>query len=264
MFDERHLQLTSAYAKSSEYFARAVIAPYLKLVLDSIELVIDDEINKRLKLEIGKETYVMNSDENGGWKWEKFDPKTNEFVQAEFVEQEEFEELLTELLTPLLPYFGDEPFLPPSDISPLLPPSTTPPDLPPSDSPPVLPPDDKPPFLPPSATPVEVVVIPVEVTLSEERVHRENHTSQKGNNFKETESEDKLVQWDLSSELGSEYPTASNSLSDSPAPPYKIDPNHWQELVKGSAIAPVGFGTVCGNIMYQSLLLRVQRRPPVS
>lgn len=241
MFDERHLQLTSAYAKSSQYFARAVIAPYLKLVLDSIELVIDDEINKRLKLEIGKETYVMNSDGNGGWKWEKFDPKTNEFIQAEFAEQQEFEELLTELLTPLLPYFGDDPFLPPSDISPLLPPSTTPPDLPPSDSPPVLPPDDKPPFLPPSATPVELVVIPVEVTLSEERVHRENHTSQKQNNFKEAESEDKLVQWDLSSELGFEYPSASNSPSDliPPIPIYKIDPNHLQEFVKGSAIAPL-------------------------
>lgn len=243
MFDERHLQLSSAYAKSSEHFARTVIAPYLKLVLDSIELAIDDEINKRLKLEIGQETYVMSSDENGGWKWEKFDPKTNEFVQAEFADQEEFEDLLTELLTSRSEY----PFLPPFDIPPLLPGSTTPPDLPPSDSPPILPPSDSPPFLPPSATSVEVVVLTAELAplynstqKTEGRVQGESRTSQLGSNFKEAGSEEELVQQDLLSELGSEYPTASNSSSDpiSPVPPHKIDPNHWQELVKGSAIAP--------------------------
>ncbi|MCC5618215.1 DUF3854 domain-containing protein [Nostoc sp. CHAB 5836] len=238
MFDERHLQLTSAYAKSSEYFARTVIAPYLKLVLDSIELAIDDEINKRLKLEIGKETYFMSSDENGGWKWEKFDPNTNEFVQAEVADQEEFLELWKELLTSSPKY----PFLPPSDIPPLLPGSTTPPDLPPNDSPPVLPPSDIPPFLPPSATPVEVVEIAFLIDSTQKPEERVNSLNPSGfRAVRRVFGEKELLQQDRTSELGSEYPTASNSSSDPifPVPTYKIDPNHWQELVKGSAIAPL-------------------------
>ncbi|MCC5625315.1 DUF3854 domain-containing protein [Nostoc sp. CHAB 5715] len=181
----------------------------------------------------------MSSDENGGWKWEKFDPKTNEFVQAEFADLEEFSELLTELLASRSEY----PFLLPSDIPPLLPGSITPPDLPPTGSPPILPPNDKPPFLPPSTTPVEVVEIAPLIDSAQKaegRVHPENRTSGLWSYFKEARSEDELLPFDLSSELGSEYPTASNSSSDpiSPVPTHKIDQNHLQELVRGSAIAP--------------------------
>jgi hypothetical protein len=248
MFDERHLQLSSAYAKSSEYFARTVIAPYIKHVLDSIELVIDDEINKRLKLEIGKETYVMSPDENGGYKWEKFDPETKEFIQAEFTEQEEFEELLTKLLTSSREYL----LLPASDIPPLLPGSNTPPAFPPSDSPPVLPPDDRPPFLPPSATPVELVFIPVEITpLYDSIKETEGHSSIRAE--KEVQQEEKLPEEFPSEQTSPDgdttrmeeeelpiIPPTSTASPDSPPPPntLHIDPNHSQELVEDSAIAP--------------------------
>ncbi|AUB44622.1 ATP-dependent exoDNAse (plasmid) [Nostoc flagelliforme CCNUN1] len=236
MFDERHLQLSSAYAKSSEYFARAVIAPYLKFVLDSIGLAIDDEINKRLKLSIGQEAYVMTPDENGGWKWQKFDPQTEEFSQAEF---EEFEELLTELLTPLLPSSGEIPLLPPDNTDPLLPGSNTPPKLSPSDSPPLLPPSDTPPFLLNSATPVELVAIPI------------------------AQEADSII-WQGAESRGAQKQTSEEEICTSFFPPAQkppspvplctsaplplltsridididIDPNHWQELVEGSGIAP--------------------------
>ena len=233
MFDERHLQLSSAYAKSSEYFTRAVIAPYLKFVLDSIGLAIDDEINKRLKLEIGQETYVMTPDENGGWKWQKTNPKSEEFIQAEF---EEFEELLTELLTPLLPS---------SDEFPLLPGSNTPPKLSPSDLPPILPPSGTPPFLPNSATPVELVAIPIvqevdstiwagvaEEAAGEVELHLE----------KENGSTEQFLDNNL---VSSPNLHLGHSLSATPAksflPPTsssRIDPSHWQELAEESGISP--------------------------
>ncbi|WGV29078.1 DUF3854 domain-containing protein [Halotia branconii] len=229
MFDERHLQLSSAYAKSSEYFARAVIAPCLKHVLDAIESAIDDEINKRLKLEVGEETYVMTPDENGGYKWEKFDPETKEFNQAEFAEQEEFEELLTELLTSS----GEFPLLPPTGTDIPLPGSTTPPDLPSSDSPPVVPPDDKPPFLPPSATPVELVFMQAEITPLYDSIKEAEAQRDKGT------EERKGVE---SQAEGKEFPSAS-PLHPAPRTPTsstsRLNPNHWQELVEGSAIAPV-------------------------
>ncbi|MBC6435970.1 DUF3854 domain-containing protein [Nostoc sp. HG1] len=231
MFDERHLQLSSAYAKSSEYFTRTVIAPYLKFILDSIGLAIDDEINKRLKLEIGKETYVMTPDENGGWKWEKFEAETEEFIQAEFEEIEQLEELLTELLTPLLPSSGEFPLLPPNNTDPLLPGSTTLPDLPPGDSPPLLPPSDIPPFLPNSATayPVELVAIPIALEASEITWRME----QKEQGEIETGTSEELLNNNSLSSLAPEAPKAPLIPE-----PSHIDPNHWQELVEGSAIAP--------------------------
>ncbi len=233
MFDERHLQLSSAYAKSSEYFARAVIAPYLKFVFDSIGLAIDNEINKRLKLSTGQEAYVMTPDENGGWKWQKFDPQTEEFSQAEF---EEFEELLTELLTPLLPSSGETPLLPPDNTDPLLPGSNTPPKLSPSDSPPLLPPSDRPPFLPNSATPVELVAIPIAQEADSIWQEAESRGAQKQRSREEEEqtSEEEICT--------SFFPPAQKPPSPVPLPlvtsRIDIDPNHWQELVEGSGIAP--------------------------
>lgn len=234
MFDERHLQLSSAYAKSSEYFARAVIAPYLKFVLDSIGLAIDDEINKRLKLEIGQETYVMTPDENGGWKWQKFDPQTEEFIQAEF---EEFEELLTELLTPLLPSDGEFPLLPPDNTDPLLPSSNTPPNLSPSDSPPILPPSGTPPFLPNSATPVELVAIPI-VQEADSTIWAsvaEDLLSRGAGEFLSREEEEQRSEEGICTSF---LPPAQKPPSPVPLLTSRIDPNHWQELVEESAIAP--------------------------
>ncbi|ACC85322.1 DUF3854 domain-containing protein [Nostoc punctiforme] len=80
MFDERHLQLSSAYAHSSEYFIRNVIYPLAKYIDEYIKQKVEASINKRLYWEQGKQTYAMSRDENGGWKWEKYDPKANQFV----------------------------------------------------------------------------------------------------------------------------------------------------------------------------------------
>ncbi|MBW4456337.1 MAG: DUF3854 domain-containing protein [Nostoc indistinguendum CM1-VF10] len=234
MFDERHLQLSSAYAKSSEYFARAVIAPYLKFVLDSIGLAIDDEINKRLKLSIGQEAYVMTPDGNGGWKWHKIDPQTEEFNQAEF---EEFEELLTELLTPLLPSSGEIPLLPSDNTDPLLPGSNTPPKLSPSDSPPLLPPSDTPPFLPNSATPVELVAIPI--AQEADSINWQEAESRGAQKQKSREEEEQTSEEETCTSF---FPPAQKPPSPVPLPlltsRIDIDPNHWQELVEGSGIAP--------------------------
>ncbi|MHC5761826.1 DUF3854 domain-containing protein [Nostoc sp.] len=234
MFDERHLQLSSAYAKSSEYFARAVIAPYLKFVLDSIGLAIDDEINKRLKLSIGQEAYVMTPDENGGWKWQKIDPQTEEFNQAEF---EEFEELLTELLTPLLPSSGEIPLLPPDNTDPLLPGSSTPPKLSPSDSPPLLPPSDRPPFLPNSATPVELVAIPL--AQEADSIIWQGAESRGAQKQRSREEEEQTSEEEICTSF---FPSGQKPPSPVPLPlltsRIDIDPNHWQELVEGSGIAP--------------------------
>lgn len=234
MFDERHLQLSSAYAKSSEYFARAVIAPYLKFVLDSIGLAIDDEINKRLKLSIGQEAYVMTPDENGGWKWQKIDPQTEEFNQAEF---EEFEELLTELLTPLLPSSGEIPLLPPENTDPLLPGSSIPPKLSPSDSPPLLPPSDRPPFLPNSATPVELVAIPL--AQEADSIIWQEAESRGAQKQRSREEEEQTSEEEICISF---FPPAQKPPSPVPLPlltsRIDIDPNHWQELVEGSGIAP--------------------------
>ncbi|NEU81006.1 DUF3854 domain-containing protein [Nostoc sp. UIC 10630] len=242
MFDERHLQLSSAYAKSSEYFARAVIAPYLKFVLDSIGLAIDDEINKRLKLSIGQEAYVMTPDENGGWKWQKFDPQTEESIQAEF---EEIEKLLTELLTPLLPFDDEFPLLPPDNTDPLLPGSNTPPKLSPSDSPPILPPSGTPPFLPNSATPVELVVIP-SVQEADSTIWAgvaEEQGSRGAEEYRSREEEEQRSEEGICTSF---LPPAQKPPSPVPLCPSaplplltsRIDPNHWQELVEESAIAP--------------------------
>lgn len=234
MFDERHLQLSSAYAKSSEYFARAVIAPYLKFVLHSIGLAIDDEINKRLKLSIGQEAYVMTPDENGGWKWQKIDPQTEEFNQAEF---EEIEELLTELLTPLLPSSGEIPLLPPENTDPLLPGSSTPPKLSPSDSPPLLPPSDRPPFLPNSTTPVELVAIPI--AQEADSIIWQEAESRGAQKQRSREEEEQTSEEEICTSF---FPPGQKPPSPVPLPlltsRIDIDPNHWQELVEESAIAP--------------------------
>ncbi|MBD2683638.1 MULTISPECIES: hypothetical protein [Nostoc] len=89
MFDERHLQLTSAYAHSSEYFTHNVIYPLAKYIDEYIKQKVEASINKRLYWETGKQTYAMSRDGNGGWKWEKYDPKSNEFVTTSASEQQQ-------------------------------------------------------------------------------------------------------------------------------------------------------------------------------
>ncbi|MHC0068996.1 hypothetical protein ACWATR_40060, partial [Nostoc sp. UIC 10890] len=67
MFDERHLQLTSAYARASQHFIRAFIYPLGEFIYKSIESAID----LKCRIEIGEETYFLTPDEDGGWKWSK-------------------------------------------------------------------------------------------------------------------------------------------------------------------------------------------------
>jgi hypothetical protein len=95
MFDERHLQLTSAYAYSSEYFMRNVIYPLAKYIDEYIKQKVEASINKRLYWETGKQTYAMSRDGNGGWKWEKYEPKSNEFVTTTASEQQQAASTLT-------------------------------------------------------------------------------------------------------------------------------------------------------------------------
>ncbi|MFN6499025.1 MAG: DUF3854 domain-containing protein [Nostoc sp. DedQUE01] len=99
MFDERHLQLSSAYAHSSEYFIRNVIYPLAKYIDEYIKQKVEASINKRLYWETGKQTYAMSRDENGGWKWEKYDPKANQFVSPPFSEQKQAASSLAEAVS---------------------------------------------------------------------------------------------------------------------------------------------------------------------
>lgn len=94
MFDERHLQLVSNYAKSSDYFARNVIAPLIKYVCaDTVE-----QWNKRARIELGKDTYALKLDGGGGYSWTKVDPITNNFVTVDPEEAKEVEKIVEQSL----------------------------------------------------------------------------------------------------------------------------------------------------------------------
>ena len=144
MFDERHLQLTSAYARASQHFIRAFIYPLGEFIYKSIESAID----LKCRIEIGEETYFLTPDEDGGWKWSK-----NNFEGVTDEEIEQVEEMMAYLLPKLLPGSND---ITPSNFSPE-------PDLPP-----VLPNPNSPLILPPSATSVEFLTIPFDSQNSQE------------------------------------------------------------------------------------------------
>ncbi|MCC5610853.1 hypothetical protein LC612_29930 [Nostoc sp. CHAB 5834] len=94
MFDERHSQLVSNYAKSSDYFARNIIAPLIKYVCaDTVE-----QWNKKARFELGKDTYALKLDGGGGYSWAKVDPKTNNFVPVEPEEAKTVEEIVEQSL----------------------------------------------------------------------------------------------------------------------------------------------------------------------
>jgi hypothetical protein len=94
MFDERHLQLVSNYAKSSDYFARNIIAPLIKYVCaDTVE-----QWNKRARIELGKDTYALKLDGDGGYSWTKVDPKTNDFVPVDAKEAQKVEKIVEKSL----------------------------------------------------------------------------------------------------------------------------------------------------------------------
>ncbi|MBD2518414.1 hypothetical protein H6G93_26280 [Nostoc sp. FACHB-973] len=94
MFDERHSQLVSNYAKSSDYFARNIIAPLIKYVCaDTVE-----QWNKKARFELGKDTYALKLDGGGGYSWVKVDPKTNNFVTVEPEEAKTVEEIVEQSL----------------------------------------------------------------------------------------------------------------------------------------------------------------------
>ncbi|MEJ1938129.1 DUF3854 domain-containing protein, partial [Nostoc sp. NIES-2111] len=124
MFDERHLQLTSTYARASQHFTRAFIYPLGEFVYKSIEEAID----LKCRIEIGEETYFLTPDEDGGWKWSKGEQE----ITDEEIEQ--IEETLAYLLPKLLPGSNDitPPNFPPPDLPPVLPNPKFPPSLPPS------------------------------------------------------------------------------------------------------------------------------------
>ncbi|MCC5662207.1 hypothetical protein LC608_35940 [Nostoc sp. XA010] len=94
MFDERHSQLVSNYAKSSDYFARNIIAPLIKYVCaDTVE-----QWNKKARFELGKDTYALKLDGGGGYSWAKVDPKTNNFLPVEPEEAKTVEEIVEQSL----------------------------------------------------------------------------------------------------------------------------------------------------------------------
>ncbi|MBW4428381.1 MAG: DUF3854 domain-containing protein [Nostoc desertorum CM1-VF14] len=274
MFDERHLQLTSAYARASQHFIRAFIYPLGEFIYKSIELAID----LKCRIEIGEETYFLTPDKDGGWKWSKgnFEGVTDEEI-------EQVEEMMAYLLPKLLPGSND------------ITPSNFPPD---PDLPPVLPNPNSPLILPPSATSVEFLTIPFNSQNSQEYVpiqdqqnldlnpsiHRnvfltgedelkdtlsQSHQGSVDNSS-EFVDEDLINQTSANNEVDnqshqnkviSSYDIADDNLTTKividhtipitseklepqnnqhiPHHPEHIDPQHWHELVVGSAIAPL-------------------------
>ncbi|MCC5664821.1 DUF3854 domain-containing protein [Nostoc sp. CHAB 5784] len=253
MFDERHLQLTSAYARASQHFIRAFIYPLGEFIYKSIESAID----LKCRIEIGEETYFLTPDEDGGWKWSKgnFEGVTDEEI-------EQVEEMLAYLLPKLLPGSND----------------ITPPNFPPDpDLPPVLPNPNFPKNLPPSGTVVDFLSIQVESnnTLEYQYFTNRNDSVTDAGEIKDISfalivdnssilEEDVVQKNDIhedyeqsevinSHEIGDEHltvelisdqkiPISSEKLNpqntqDIPAHPEHIDPQHWHELVVGSAIS---------------------------
>ncbi|MDF5737777.1 hypothetical protein [Nostoc sp. S13] len=94
MFDEQHLQLVSNYAKSSDYFARNIIAPLIKYVCAQTV----EQWNNRAIIELGKDTYALKLDGDGGYSWAKVDPKTNNFVPVDPEEAQKVEKIVEESL----------------------------------------------------------------------------------------------------------------------------------------------------------------------
>lgn len=211
MFDERHLQLTSAYARASQHFIRAFIYPLGEFIYKSIESAID----LKCRIEIGEETYFLTPDEDGGWKWSKgnFEGVTDEEI-------EQVEEMMAYLLPKLLPGSND---ITPSNFPPV-------PDLPP-----VLPNPNSPLILPPSATSVEFLTIPFDSQNPQEYLpiqDQENlglNASIQRNVFFTVES--------ANNGISSKKLELQNTQHIPPHPEH-IDPQHWHELVVGSAIAP--------------------------
>ncbi|AVH74310.1 DUF3854 domain-containing protein [Nostoc sp. 'Lobaria pulmonaria (5183) cyanobiont'] len=211
MFDERHLQLTSAYAKASQHFIRAFIYPLGEFIYKSIESAMD----LKCRIEIGEETYFLTPDEDGGWKWSK-----NNFEGVTDEEIEQVEEIMAYLLPKLLPGSND---ITPPNFSPA-------PDLPP-----VLPNPNSPLILPPSATSVEFLTIPFDSQNPQEYLpikDQENldlNASIHRNVFFTVES--------ANNGISSKKLELQNTQHIPPHPEH-IDPQHWHELVVGSAIAP--------------------------
>ncbi|BAY41241.1 hypothetical protein NIES2111_56370 (plasmid) [Nostoc sp. NIES-2111] len=253
MFDERHLQLTSAYDRASQHFIRAFIYPLGEFIYKSIEEAID----LKCRIEIGEATYFLTPDEDGGWKWSKGEQEiTNEEV-------EQIEGTLEYLLPRLLPGSHD----------------STPPNFPPPpDLPPVLPNPNIPPSLPPSGELVDFLAIQIEsnntleyqylqsqeqifltppnwsndyvindvieiqdisITSSTEIVD-DSSVLDDANPDKDYEQSQvinshKIADEHLTVELISNntIPIRSENLR-----PEHIDPQHWHELVVDSAIAP--------------------------
>ncbi len=211
MFDERHLQLTSAYARASQHFIRAFIYPLGEFIYKSIESAID----LKCRIEIGEETYFLTPDKDGGWKWSKgnFEGVTDEEI-------EQVEEMMAYLLPKLLPGSND---ITPSNFPPA-------PDLPP-----VLPNPNSPLILPPSATSVEFLTIPFDSQNPQEYLpikDQENldlNASIHRNVFFTVES--------ANNGISSKKLELQNTQHIPPHPEH-IDPQHWHELVVGSAIAP--------------------------
>ncbi len=211
MFDERHLQLTSAYAKASQHFIRAFIYPLGEFIYKSIESAID----LKCQIEIGEETYFLTPDEDGGWKWSK-----NNFEGVTDEEIEQVEEIMAYLSPKLLPGSND---ITPSNFPPA-------PDLPP-----VLPNPNSPLILPPFATSVEFLTIPFDSQNPQEYLpiqDQENldlNASIQRNVFLTGES--------ANNGISSKKLELQNTQHIPPHPEH-IDPQHWHELVVGSAIAP--------------------------
>ncbi|MBD2730671.1 DUF3854 domain-containing protein [Nostoc sp. FACHB-892] len=273
MFDERHLQLTSAYARASQHFIRAFIYPLGEFIYKSIESAID----LKCRIEIGEETYFLTPDEDGGWKWSK-----NNFEGVTDEEIEQVEEMMAYLLPKLLPGSNDITL------------SNFPPE---PDLPPVLPNPNSPLILPPSATSVEFLTIPFDSQNPQEYLpiqDQENldlnasiqrnvfltgedelkDTSSQSNegsvdNSPEFVDEDLIDQTSANNEVDNQshplrvinsYDIADENLTTKividhtipitseklepqnnqhiPHHPEHIDPQHWHELVVGSAIAP--------------------------
>ncbi|BAT56753.1 hypothetical protein NOS3756_57650 (plasmid) [Nostoc sp. NIES-3756] len=189
MFDERSVNIFNNYTVLSQEDFHNNLKIWNEAIVPLIEASLERlkyEWDKRAKIEIGDETYVLKPNESGGYSWAKIDPLTD--LEWDF-EGEELE-------------VSSTPFTSTASTSESTQPTTSA-----QQSETSTPKATQTPASPPTQPPV---------------------SSGKKTTPPTTATQPPLIF----------TPTQSKASSVSVPPPEHIDPNHWQELVQNSAIAP--------------------------
>ncbi|MBD2254735.1 DUF3854 domain-containing protein [Nostoc parmelioides] len=203
MFDERSVNIFNNYTVLSQEDFHNNLKIWNQAIVPLIETSLERlkyEWDKRAKIEIGDETYVLKPNESGGYSWAKIDPSLD--LEWDF-EGEELEVSSTS-------------FTSRASTSESTQPTTS------------------------AQTPLKSTVT-TEAEQSETSTPNATQTPASPSqptqppvsSGKETTPPTTATQPPLIS-----TPTQSKASSVSVCPPEHIDPNHWQELVEKSAIAP--------------------------